>query len=43
MTVLRIASLFNKGLRGLLQVAPNYMKPVATTRANWKACSGHRR
>jgi hypothetical protein len=28
MTVLRIASLFNKGLRGLLQVAPNYMKSV---------------
>jgi nucleoside-diphosphate-sugar epimerase len=28
MTTLRIVSLFNKDLRGLLQVAPNYMKPV---------------
>ncbi len=28
MTMLRIVSLFNKDLRGLLQVAPNYMKPV---------------
>jgi hypothetical protein len=26
--MLRIVSLFNKDLRGLLQVAPNYMKPV---------------
>ncbi|MGA8692384.1 MAG: hypothetical protein WB689_00800 [Xanthobacteraceae bacterium] len=25
---LRIISLFNKDLRGLLQVAPDYMKPV---------------
>jgi len=25
---LRIVSLFNKDLRGLLQVAPDYMKPV---------------
>jgi nucleoside-diphosphate-sugar epimerase len=28
MTTLRIVSIFNKDLRGLLQVAPNYMKPV---------------
>jgi nucleoside-diphosphate-sugar epimerase len=28
MTFLRIASLFNKDLRGFLQVAPNYLKPV---------------
>jgi nucleoside-diphosphate-sugar epimerase len=28
MTTLRIASLFNKELRGFLQVAPEYMKPV---------------
>jgi hypothetical protein len=28
MTTLRIVSLFNKDLRGLLQVAPDYMKPV---------------
>jgi nucleoside-diphosphate-sugar epimerase len=28
MTMLRIVSLFNKDLRGLLQVAPDYMKPV---------------
>jgi hypothetical protein len=28
MTVLRVVSLFNKALRGLLQVAPDYMKPV---------------
>ncbi len=28
MTTLRIVSLFKKDLRGLLQVAPNYMKPV---------------
>jgi nucleoside-diphosphate-sugar epimerase len=28
MTMLRLISLFNKDLRGLLQVAPNYMKPV---------------
>ena len=28
MTTLRIVSLFNKYLRGLLQVAPDYMKPV---------------
>jgi nucleoside-diphosphate-sugar epimerase len=28
MTTLRIVSLFNKELRGLLQVAPDYMKPV---------------
>jgi hypothetical protein len=28
LTTLRIVSLFNKDLRGLLQVAPNYMKPV---------------
>ncbi len=28
MTMLRIVSLFIKDLRGLLQVAPNYMKPV---------------
>jgi hypothetical protein len=27
-TTLRIVSLFNKDLRGLLQVAPDYMKPV---------------
>jgi hypothetical protein len=26
--MLRIVSLFNKDLRGLLQVAPDYMKPV---------------
>jgi hypothetical protein len=26
---LRIVSLFNKELRGLLQVAPEYMKPVS--------------
>jgi nucleoside-diphosphate-sugar epimerase len=28
LTTLRIASLFKKDLRGFLQVAPNYMKPV---------------
>jgi nucleoside-diphosphate-sugar epimerase len=28
LTTLRIVSLFNKDLRGLLQVAPDYMKPV---------------
>ena len=28
MMTLRIVSLFNKDLRGFLQVAPNYMKPV---------------
>jgi nucleoside-diphosphate-sugar epimerase len=28
MTTLRIVSLFNRDVRGLLQVAPNYMKPV---------------
>jgi hypothetical protein len=28
MTTLRVISLFNKDLRGLLQVAPDYMKPV---------------
>jgi hypothetical protein len=28
MTVLRVVSLFNKDYRGLLQVAPDYMKPV---------------
>ena len=28
MTTLRIVSLFNKDLRGLLQVAPDYMKRV---------------
>jgi hypothetical protein len=28
MMTLRLVSLFNKDLRGLLQVAPNYMKPV---------------
>jgi nucleoside-diphosphate-sugar epimerase len=28
MTTLRIVGLFNKDLRGLLQVAPDYMKPV---------------
>ena len=28
MTTLRIVSLFNKDLRGFLQVAPDYMKPV---------------
>jgi len=28
LTMLRIMSLFNKDLRGLLQVAPDYMKPV---------------
>jgi nucleoside-diphosphate-sugar epimerase len=28
MTMLRVVSLFNKDLRGFLQVAPNYMKPV---------------
>ena len=28
MAMLRFVSLFNKDLRGLLQVAPNYMKPV---------------
>jgi nucleoside-diphosphate-sugar epimerase len=28
MTMLRLVSLFNKDLRGLLQVAPEYMKPV---------------
>jgi nucleoside-diphosphate-sugar epimerase len=28
LTMLRIVSLFNKDLRGLLQVAPDYMKPV---------------
>ena len=28
MTTLRIVSLFKKDLRGFLQVAPNYMKPV---------------
>jgi nucleoside-diphosphate-sugar epimerase len=28
MTTLRVISLFNKDLRGLLQVAPEYMKPV---------------
>ena len=28
MTTLRIVSLFNKDLRGLLLVAPDYMKPV---------------
>ncbi len=28
MTMLRVASLFNNNLRGLLQVAPDYMKPV---------------
>ena len=28
MTTLRIVSPFNKDLRGLLQVAPDYMKPV---------------
>ena len=28
MITLRIVSLFNKDLRGLLQVAPDYMKPV---------------
>jgi nucleoside-diphosphate-sugar epimerase len=28
MTTLRIVSRFNKDLRGFLQVAPNYMKPV---------------
>jgi nucleoside-diphosphate-sugar epimerase len=29
MTALRIVSLFNKELRGLLQVAPEYMKPIS--------------
>ena len=29
MTMLRIVSLFNKELRGLLQVAPDYLKPVS--------------
>ena len=29
MTTLRLVSLFNKDLRGLLQVAPDYMKPVS--------------
>jgi hypothetical protein len=28
MMLLRMVSLFNNDLRGLLQVAPNYMKPV---------------
>jgi hypothetical protein len=28
MTTLRIVGVFNKDLRGLLQVAPDYMKPV---------------
>ena len=28
MAMLRVVSLFNKDLRGFLQVAPNYMKPV---------------
>jgi hypothetical protein len=28
MTTLRIVGLFNKDLRGLLQVAPDYMKSV---------------
>jgi hypothetical protein len=28
MTTLRMVSLFNKDLRGFLQVAPDYMKPV---------------
>lgn len=28
LTMLRIAGLFNKGLRGFLQIAPDYMKPV---------------
>jgi nucleoside-diphosphate-sugar epimerase len=28
LTTLRIVSLFNKDLRGLLQIAPDYMKPV---------------
>jgi hypothetical protein len=28
MTTLHIVSLFNKDLRGFLQVAPDYMKPV---------------
>jgi nucleoside-diphosphate-sugar epimerase len=28
LTMLRIIGLFNKELRGLLQVAPDYMKPV---------------
>jgi hypothetical protein len=41
MTTLRIVSIFNKDLRGLLHVAPNYMKPV--TRANCKAYSGRSR
>jgi nucleoside-diphosphate-sugar epimerase len=29
MTTLRVVSLFNKDLRGFLQVAPNYMKPAS--------------
>ena len=28
LATLRVVSLFNKDLRGLLQVAPDYMKPV---------------
>lgn len=28
MMALRVISLFNKELRGLLQIAPEYMKPV---------------
>jgi len=29
MMALRVISLFNKELRGLLQIAPEYMKPVS--------------
>jgi nucleoside-diphosphate-sugar epimerase len=43
MTTLRIVSLFNKDLRGLLQVAPDYMKPVRYDARKLEACLGRRR
>ena len=41
MMTLRIVSLFNKDLRGLLQVAPDYMRSRSTTTSeSCYACSG---
>ena len=40
MTTLHIVSLFNKDLRGLLQVAPDYMKPVRYDARNLQVLLG---
>lgn len=40
MTMLRIVSLFNRELRGFLQVAPEYMKPVSCNAGKLEALIG---